>query len=176
MPKPPLEDILKAAVGVATEGNPHQLHFYYPLTGGIESLPRAMAQRVRNITPGFAVRNVRRTGGGWALSDGERERVYRRLVSTVPIVEMADLFEGVPQEVKDGVSRLRYNSLFTVSIGLSTARLPEFTAIYVPDPSLIFHRLSIPAMFSPNNVPEGRALIQAEIVVQPGRWRLGIGQ
>jgi len=174
VPKPPLEDVIKAAVGVETEGYAHQLHFYYPSTGGVESLPAAMAQRVRNITPEFPVRNVRRTKDGWAVSDGAREQVYERLVSTVPIVEMADIFEGVPQTVKDCVKALRYNSLFTVTIGLSTARLPDYTAIYVPEPSLVFHRLSFPVMFSPNNVPQGQSLIQAEITSNPGDgvWEL----
>ena len=178
VPKPPLEDVIKAAVGVGTEGYAHQLHFYYPSTGGVESLPLAMAQRVRNITPQFAVRNVRKVTDGWMVSDGQREQVYQRLVSTLPIVEMAHMFEGVPQEIKDCVNRLRYNSLFTVTIGLSTARLPDYTAIYVPEPSLVFHRLSMPGMFSPNNVPQGQALIQAEITSNPGDgvWELDDGE
>jgi protoporphyrinogen oxidase/choline kinase len=174
VPKPPLEDVIKAAVGVETEGYAHQLHFYYPLSGGIESIPAGMAQRVRHITPEFAVRHVRRAKDGWLVSDGQREQVYEHLVSTVPIVEMAGMFEGVPQEIKDCVRALRYNSLFTVTIGLSTASLPAYTAIYVPEPSLLFHRLSFPAQFSPHNVPQGQSLVQAEITSNPGDgiWEL----
>jgi protoporphyrinogen oxidase/choline kinase len=174
VPKPPIEDVIKAAVGVETEGYTHQLHFYYPSTGGVESIPAGMAQRVRHITPEFAVRNVRRGKDGWLVSDGQREQVYERLVSTVPIVEMADMFEGVPQDIKDCVRALRYNSLFTVTIGLASARLPDYTAIYVPEPSLLFHRLSFPGQFSPNNVPKGQSLIQAEITSNPGDgiWEL----
>ena len=95
-------------------------------------------------------------------------------MSTLPIVEMAHIFEGVPQDVKDAVAALRYNSLFTVTIGLAGNRLPEYTAIYVPDPELIFHRLSFPAMFSPHNVPQGQSLVQAEITSNPGDgiWEL----
>jgi protoporphyrinogen oxidase len=174
VPKPPLEDVVKAAVGVTTEGYLHQLDFYYPATGGIEALAMAMAERVRAITPGFAVRHVRRARDGWTVSDGLRERTYARLVSTLPIVEMAEIFEDVPQEVKDSVAALRFNSLFTVTLGLAGRRLPEYTAIYVPDPGLPFHRLSLPGRFSPGNVPEGRSLIQAEITANSGDgvWEL----
>lgn len=174
VPKPPVEDVIKAAVGVESEGYTHQLHFYYPSTGGVEAIPAGMARRVRQITPEFAVRHVRRGKDGWLVSDGQREQVYERLVSTVPIVEMADMFEGVPQEIKDCVRALRYNSLFTVTIGLSSARLPDYTAIYVPAPSLLFHRLSFPGQFSPHNVPSGQSLIQAEITANPGDgiWEL----
>jgi protoporphyrinogen oxidase len=69
---------------------------------------------------------------------------------------------------------LRYNSLFTVTIGLASERLPDYTAVYVPDPELLFHRLSFPAQFSPSNVPAGRSLVQAEITSNPGDgvWEL----
>ena len=39
IPKPPLADILKSAIGIETEGYLHQLHFNYPLYSGIEALP-----------------------------------------------------------------------------------------------------------------------------------------
>ena len=174
VPKPPVEDVIKAAVGVETEGYTHQLYFYYPATGGVEEIPKGMASRVRNITPEFPVRHVRKTRDGWAVSDGPRERCYERIVSTLPIVEMANIFEDVPHEIKDATAALRHNSLFTVTIGLAGERLPEYTAIYVPDPELIFHRLSFPAMFSPRNVPKGQSLVQAEITSNPGDgiWEL----
>jgi protoporphyrinogen oxidase len=174
VPKPPLADVIKAAVGVETEGYTHQLHFFYPARGGVEEIPKGMASRVRHITPEFGVRHVRRTRDGWLVSDGAAERVYERVVSTLPIVEMASIVEGVPQEIKECVGALRHNSLFTVTIGLAGSRLPEYTAIYVPDPDLIFHRLSFPAMFSPQNVPGGQSLVQAEITSNPGdgTWEL----
>ena len=174
VPKPPVEDVIKAAVGVETEGYTHQLYFYYPATGGIEGIPGGMARRARNITPEFAVRHVRKIREGWLVSDGQNERVYERVVSTLPIVEMASIFEDVPREIVDCTASLRHNSLFTVTIGLSGERLPEYTAIYVPDPELVFHRLSFPAMFSPHNVPKGQSLVQAEITSNPGDgiWEL----
>ncbi len=175
IPRPPIEDVIKAAVGVSTEGYVHQLDFYYPATGGIESLAIGMAREVRRIIPEFAVRRVCKTGDAWSVSDGSAERAYARLVSTLPIVEMVEIFEGVPQEVKEAAAALRHNSLLTVTIGLACRRLPDYTAIYVPDPQLIFHRLSFPGSFSPGNIPPGRSLIQAEITANPGDgvWELG---
>lgn len=165
VPRPPLEDIVKAAVGVETEGYTHQLNFYYPEHGGIEALPAAMADRVEHITNGFSIRNVRRHGDRWTVSDGRSERDYERVVATIPIHELVKIVEGVPQEIQDCVGRLRYNSLITVTVAVPTANIPDYTAIYVPEPSLIFHRLSFPAIFSPANAPHGMTLIQAEITV-----------
>lgn len=168
VPKPPIEDVIKAAVGVETEGYTHQLYFHYPLHGGIESLPRAMASNVRNVISEFSVERIWREGERWCVSNGSLTRRYDALVCTIPIQELAAALEDTPAEILAAVKALRYNSLVTVSVGLSSARLPDYTAIYVPDPEVRFHRLSFPAMFSPHNTPPGQSIIQAEITTNPG--------
>jgi protoporphyrinogen oxidase len=173
VPKPPIEDVIKAAVGVETEGYTHQLYFHYPARGGIESLPLAMRECVHNLIPDFTVERIwqergSKEGSRWCVSNGETTRRYDALVCTIPIQELAAALEGTPPDVLAAVNALRYNSLVTVSIGLDSARLPDYTAIYVPDPEVRFHRLSFPASFSPHNAPPGQSIIQAEITTNPG--------
>ncbi len=177
VPRPPVEDVIKAAVGVNTEGYTHQLHFFYPERGGIEALPQGMAARVKNIQTGFEISRVQKTNDGWLVGNGNNgndERHYEQIVSTIPLHEMANIVEGVPQEIKQCVKALRYNSLFTVTIGLASEKLPDYSAIYVPDPKVPFHRLSFPGLFSPHNVPQGQSLVQAEITANEGDgfWEL----
>ena len=174
VPRPPVEDVMKAAVGVNTEGYTHQLNFTYPERGGIEALPQGMAAQVRNIQTGFAITGVRRTSNGWLVSNGNQDRHYAQLVSTIPLHEMVNIVEGVPEEIKACVRALRYNSLFTVTVGLASANLPDYTAIYVPAAQVPFHRVSFPGIFSPGNVPKGKSLIQAEITANEGDgfWEL----
>ena len=168
VPKPPLEDVIKAAVGVETEGYTHQLYFSYPLRGGIESLPRALEQKVANVTSDFTVERVWQEAGQWCVSNGRITRRYEKLVSTIPIQELAHAVEGVPAEIVAAVDSLRYNSLITVAVGFDHARLPDYTAIYVPDLEIRFHRLSFPALFSPHNAPHGKSIVEAEITTNPG--------
>jgi protoporphyrinogen oxidase len=169
VPKPPLEDVIKAAVGVETEGYTHQLYFQYPLRGGIESLPRALESKVAApITSGFTVERVWKEAGQWCVSNGRDTRRYHTLVSTIPIQELAHALVDTPPEIIDAVDSLRYNSLITVAVGFNHAKLPDYTAIYVPDPEIRFHRLSFPALFSPHNAPPGKSIVQAEITTNPG--------
>ena len=168
VPKPPVEDVIKAAVGVETEGYTHQLYFNYPLRGGIESLPRALERRVRKIVPDFSVERIWKEPVGWCVSNGRTTRRYQNIVATIPIQELAHALEGVPADVIAAVDSLRYNSLMTVTVGLDSTRVPDYTAIYVPDPEVRFHRLSFPAAFSPLNAPRGQSVIQAEITTNPG--------
>jgi protoporphyrinogen oxidase len=168
VPKPPLEDVIKAAVGVETEGYTHQLYFNYPLRGGIESLPRALEQKVENITPYFEVERVWKEDGQWCVSNGLFTRRFEKLVSTIPIQELAHALDGVPADIIAAVDSLRYNSLITCAVGFHSTELPDYTAIYVPDPAVRFHRLSFPAVFSPHNAPPGKSIIEAEITTNPG--------
>ena len=174
VPKPPVEDVIKAAVGVETEGYTHQLYYHYPERGGIVSVPRSLEARVRKLTTGFPVRHVRRRGRKWVVSNGREEREFDRLVATIPIQDLVRAVEGVPAEVAGAVGALRYNSLIVVAVGLATERLPDYTAVYIPDPGILTHRISFPGVFSPYNVPPGRSLINAEITANAGDgvWEL----
>ena len=168
VPRPPVEDVIKAAVGVETEGYTHQLYYNYPARGGIESLPRALEKQVRKITPDFTVEQIWKEGKQWCVSNDWVTRRYDRLVSTIPIQELASALVDTPREIVAAIQSLRYNSLMTIAVGLDSARLPDFTAIYVPDPEIRFHRLSFPAVFSPYNAPTGKSIVDAEITTNPG--------
>lgn len=174
IPRPTTEEIIKSAVGVETEGYTHQLHYYYPESGGIESLPRALQRKVGSVTTGFAVQHVRRSGDGWCVSDGRRERCYDALIATIPVQDLAAALEGLPPEIGAAARRLRYNSLITVTLGLADDRLPRYTAVYFPGPEFRFHRVSFPAVFSPANAPAGQSLVQAEITANrgDGAWEM----
>jgi len=68
VPRPPLEDVLKSALGFETEGYTHQLHFFYPRTGGIESLIRALAEKTPVLHSGRTVTRITRRDGGWEVT------------------------------------------------------------------------------------------------------------
>ena len=169
IPKPPVEDVIKSAVGVVTEGYSHQLYFQYPLHGGIESIPRGMEKLVPLVTSDFAVERIWKEGSRWCVAGGGGVvKRYDRIVATIPIHDLVHIVEGTPPKIKQAVGRLRYNSLITVTIGIANESKVDFTAIYVPDPEVRFHRLSFPKAFSPFNAPDGQSLIQAEITTNAG--------
>ena len=165
IPKPPMEDVLKSSIGIPTEGYLHQLYFSYPIEGGFESIVRGFAKRVRGeIHTSCGVVSVARDGSRWrvALEDGS-ERSYRTLVSTLPIHELLPMWKDAPPDAIEAARTLRYNSLINVLLGFSEDRGYPYTAVYLPDREIVFHRISFPKAFSPRCVPEGRSSIMAEI-------------
>ena len=176
IPKPPLEDVLKSSIGIPTEGYLHQLHFSYPIVGGFEAMVDAFAERVRgDVQTGWPVTEVRRDGETWRVrSAAGEERRFDTLVSTLPIHELLKVWPEAPQSARDAAARLRYNSLINVVIGCNEDRGYPYTALYVPDPEISFHRLSFPKAFSEKCVPPGGSSVMAEITTNEGDgvWEL----
>ncbi len=169
IPKPPMEDVLRSSIGIPTEGYLHQLHFFYPVHDGYEAVVHAFAKRVRgSIRTSEPVTSVRRDGERWRVESAGGERTARELVSTIPIHELLSVWPDAPEAARDAAARLRYNSLINVLIGCDEDRGFPYTAIYVPDPDILFHRLSFPKNFSEYAVPAGRSSIMAEITSNEG--------
>lgn len=170
VPRPPLIDLVRTAVGIQTEGYTHQLYFQYPERGGFESLPKAVASKLGNkVTTGFRVAKLRPCDGGWAVvSDKGEERRYRQVIATVPIGTLFDALGDVPAEVQHTADALRYNSLRVALVGVSTTDLPAYTALYVPEPKSLYHRVCYNQVFSPDMVPAGHSSVSCEITVAPG--------
>jgi protoporphyrinogen oxidase len=170
IPKPPMEDVVKSAIGIATEGYLHQLNFYYPVEGGYESVVHAYAKNVKgSIVTNWEVKEIEWIDEHWHVraTTGE-ERLYHELVSTIPIHELLAVWPAAPKEARDAASRLRYNSLLNVLLGFSEDRGYPYTALYIPDPDIAFHRLSFPKNFSERTVPPGQSAMMAEITANAG--------
>lgn len=170
IPKPPLEDVLKSSIGIPTEGYLHQLYFYYPIEGGFEAMVNGFARRARaRIETGWEVAAVRYANEHWyVMSKSGEERMYDELVSTLPIHDLLAVWPDAPAEARAAASRLRYNSLINVVVGMTEDRGWPYTALYVPDTEIVFHRLSFPKAFSERCVPQGQSSVMAEITANAG--------
>ena len=119
------------------------------------------------IHTSWPVVSVEKDGDGWrVVSASGEERWYRTLVSTLPMHELVKVWNDAPANVHETLAPLRYNSLMNVLIGCNTDPGHNYTALYVPDPELLFHRLSFPKAFSEQCVPPGGSSIMAEITAQ----------
>jgi protoporphyrinogen oxidase len=168
IPKPPMEDVLRSALGIETEGYLHQLYFRYPTHGGVEALVRALIDESSQIVCGFRISSVRKAGNAWEVSDGRETHTFDRIISTVPIHEAISCFPDVPSEVLAAVQDLRYNSMRIVLVAVGNESLMDKSAVYIPDPSVITHRVCYMGFFSPELVRPGTSSLIAEITTNPG--------
>ncbi len=169
VPDPPLEDVLKASLGIPTEGYVHQLNFLYPREGGVESLIRGLLPRVPKVRAGFGVTSIRRKGGTWIVGDGTEEREYEELVATIPIPELMRALADVPKEVRTAGEALVHRALVTVMVGIARPHLNDFSWVYFPTrEDGRFNRISFPSNFSDRVAPEDASSAMAEITCDVG--------
>jgi protoporphyrinogen oxidase len=169
IPRPPVEDIIKSAIGIETEGYTHQSVFSYPRYGGIEALVRSIALPVKKcIRTGFNVSFIRKEGEKFLISDGNTVIVADRCISTIPLHRLLQSLENVPENIRRSCNELKYNSIACVFIGVR-GKLPDISWMYVPDKDLgLFNRISFPSNYSPDVAPAGHSSILAEITYHEG--------
>ena len=173
IPKPPAEDIIRSAQGVATEGYVHQLYFHYPKAGGIQSLVNGLAERLGNkvtIHPATEVVRLDKVGDGWAVasSDGATHR-YDRVVSTIPVPKLIEALNmEVPTDVATAARQLKSNSLALCALRLKQDRLGDNFAITVADKTVLFHRLSKLNFLFPPEITDGTTSILVEATYREG--------
>ena len=169
VPRPPVEDIIRSAVGIPTEGYTHQAVFSYPVNGGIEALVHAIAKPVESrIRTSFRVTSLRKEGSQWHISNGSETLVVDRVICTMPVGHLLSSLENVPEPVMSACQSLICNSLICVNIGIR-GPVPAISWLYLPDKALgKTNRISIPSGFSRKAAPDGCSSLLAEITHQPG--------
>ncbi len=161
VPDAPVEDIVRAAIGLRTEGYKHQAIFYYPKEGGFQAITDGVGKPVldcvRLRTPATEVRRI-----------GSRFRVngedFDRVVSTIPLPELVKIVPEIDKSTAEACAALRYTSLTTVAVGLSHDDVPAYSWIYLPHPEQgPTNRVTYLTNYSRSLAPPGRALLLAEV-------------
>jgi protoporphyrinogen oxidase len=167
-PKPPLEDVVRSALGIETEGYLHQLYFRYPTTGGVESLVEALLDDDSRVACNYRVQTIERSGDEWVVSNGADVHRFSRLVVAFPIHEAIRCFSDVSNEVRRAVEDLRYNSMRVVLVAVDNESLMDKSAVYIPDPTVLPHRVCYMGFFSPTLVRPGTSSLIAEVTTNAG--------
>jgi protoporphyrinogen oxidase len=170
IPSPPPEDVVKGALGVATEGYLHQLNYHYPLVGGYQAITDAWTTLLPrgSLRLDTTVIAVEKSDGGIDVTTNSGTEHFDRVVSTAPMVSLLAMVTDVPVSIRDDVDSLRVNPINVITLGYRGEDRNKFTAVYFADESYLPNRVSSPSVFSPRNAPEGCFSLQAEITFPPG--------
>ncbi len=167
VPDAPVEDVLRAAVGIRTEGYTHQSIFYYPKTGGFQGITDGLAgtleSQIRLNTP---VTSVRRKGDGWSVNDEDFDVV----VNTIALTYLPEIIEGLPDDVARAMRELEYNGLVTYLVAMDREEHPNLSWIYLPQKKQgPANRVNYMSKSSPGNAQEGKTSFLIEITTPGGQ-------
>jgi protoporphyrinogen oxidase len=184
IPKPPREDVIKSAQGIATEGYTHQLYFHYPKEGGFQTLVKAYAEKALakcEIVRQATVERVRKQGARWQVYTNRGLFEGDTLVNCMPLHELFRCLEAPAEagridnpsydEARATVERLKFNSIHIVVVQAKKDDLGENFAVYFADPGILFHRLSkLNSLGEGYCLPGGGSSLMAEITFRPNSY------
>jgi len=168
VPTPQVERIVRGALTDDVELVGATSKFWYPKRGGIEPLPRALAERVPNLHFGRTMERIELPGKRVVFADGEVVP-FDRLVYTLPLPFLPRYVEGLPPEVERACAGLRYQGIYCVNLGIGREGISDKHWVYFYEDAFPFHRLSFPANFSPDTAPPGKSSISTEVAFSEER-------
>ncbi|MCZ6602816.1 MAG: FAD-dependent oxidoreductase [Planctomycetota bacterium] len=179
---PSVTEVIAHVLGRRKKSEFEALTFRYP-AGGLQKLWDA----VRRATEGqgrfllrHEVRRIEMRDGAVRAIEcrhlGEDKAVTLEVgeedfvVSTVPMGRLADfLGEALPRELREGIRRvLVLNDLILVFLKVAPKSLLDESWIFVPDPEVVFHRISEQESFDPEMATDG-SIVCCEIMSNEGR-------
>ena len=166
VPDAPVDDVLRASVGIRTEGYTHQAIFFYPREGGFQAitdgLAATIAPRIRLRTP---VHDLVRSKSGWRVNGEEFDWV----VSTLALTHLPRIAREIPRDVAEAMQGLEYNGLVCVLLALDRAEHPDLSWIYLPHPDQgPTNRVTYMSNYAPSNAPAGKTSLLCEITFPGG--------
>lgn len=172
VPKPSASEVVYGALAEQNALFGYNASFRYPVRGGIQALPDALADR---LEPG-----VLRTESPVTAVD-LREKVaevkgigqirYQRLVNTLPLNVFLDLAGPLPAEVKQARRNLRWNTVWNLNVGIDREAPADKHWIYFPEKKYPFYRAGYSSNFSPGLAPQGHMTMYLE-AARPGGTRV----
>lgn len=161
VPFAPLEDVVKASIGINTEGYKHQSTFYYPKKGGFQFLIESLSKDLETVYTDTKVANLERSDGQWIVNC---EEAYDDIISTLPIQELLKVTQNVPPFVLSNSDGICYNGVGTVFIALKKDFEHDYSWIYLPHQSNgPANRITFLSNYSKENAPSGCGSILAEV-------------
>ncbi len=163
--QPSLEEVLYGSYSSRTPNTYYAKEMRYPRQGGYFSFLSGIAgkaEKAAKIHYGKKAVRILPDRRTVVFGDGSRAE-YENLYSSVPLTEMVEITEGMPEELKKLGQELEYTGVALVSAGLKKTMPDDKMWFYIYDRDILAARAYLPSVKSPDNAPEGCASIQFEI-------------
>jgi protoporphyrinogen oxidase len=162
IPIPSVEDIVRGSFGLSREALGYNARYIYPVKGGIESLPRAIASRLA-IPPELGRRPVE---VDWkrrvvAFDDGSSTG-YKALISTIPLPELAGLLKDPPADVARAAKMLRATTVTYFNIAAKKPGPNRYSWVYFPEDEFAYYRIGSYSACYEGNTPKDMASFYVE--------------
>lgn len=170
VPKPAASEVLYGALMDQKKFFGYNASFRYPIRGGIQALPDALAARLKpgQVSLGSAVSSVD-LEAKVAVVEGLGEVAFERLVNTLPLVDFIDLAGPWPKDVLAARRRLRYNTVYNLNLGVARSNMSDKHWVYFPEAKYPFYRVGYSSNFAKTLAPKGASSLYIEVTRRGGQ-------
>jgi len=163
IPRPTLDEVVRGALGSEVRGLGYNPRFLYPRTGGINAIPKALADRCGEIRLGCAVQRLDPTKRKVILETGEVVE-YERLISTLPLDSLLRILSPARDPVlREAPDRLRAVKVINLNLGIDRAGVLPGQWVYYPEAGFPFYRVGSPSNYSDAVAPKGCSSLYVEV-------------
>jgi len=161
VPSPRVLEVLQGASARRPSASGYNATFLYPDQGGISILPRAIAQGLPSLWRGVGLKKLDLARHRVVLSSGLEIR-FDRLVSSLPLPQLAALTSGMPPALIRAARELRATSIYNINLGLKGQQPVPYSWVYFPEAEFGFHRAGSVSACVPTVAPKGHASVYVE--------------
>lgn len=166
MYKPTVEEIEKGCASDITPNAYYAKEMRYPEKGGYKSFLAPMVADIE-IKTNSEVLEIDCKLKKIILSNNE-VLDYDNLISSLPLTEICNLINNIPEDVLNASKKLNYTSGYLLSLGFNKPDIADKLWFYIYDKDVLPARVYSPSLKSPNNAPDGCSSLQAEIYFNKG--------
>lgn len=172
VPQPSQQEVLDGAASSKTSTLGYNSTFYYPKTGGIQSLVDAIIHTGKpQVHCGIKVTDVyfdkHELEGIKKNPDGSSvsfKLSYDKLINTIPLPYLIRMGRNVPDKIQRLAAKLRWTSVLNINIGLGAPNVGgDMHWVYFPESQFPFYRIGFPQNFTNATAPKGCSSVYFEL-------------
>jgi protoporphyrinogen oxidase len=162
IPVPSLREVIDGTIEENQRQFGYNVRFWYPRNGGIEKLPLALGSQIKNIQTDCKVSEIDLSKREIKINSKGKEK-FDYLISTIPLPDMPRLIKNLPKEIASTFTKLRWNSIFNLNLGIDKKKNFGRHWIYFPHQEVCFFRVGFFDNFSPNLTPLDKSSLYVEV-------------
>jgi protoporphyrinogen oxidase len=172
VPSTSLKELLEGALekkAVSLDG--YNSSFFYPKTGGIETLIKAIIAKLKTkILTNFAATNINQRAKTVQFTNGQTTS-FEQLFSTAPLPELLTSLAGDSSStLAQAAQKLQSNQVINFNLGINRPNISEKHWVYFPEKQFPLYRLGFWHNFSGQMAPLKKSSCYGEVSVKTGAY------
>jgi len=167
VPSPSVEDMRKGASGKQEKEFGGNVEFSYPKQNGIGAIAEGLLSQISNFSLNSEVTKINCKSDSVEITykkNGKIKKVNsKHVISSLPLPDLTETIEDIPEEVVKAAKNLVHNSLVCVNIGVKRSGISDKHWVYFPEKEFLFNRISFPMNFSRFTTPKDRSSMLVEV-------------